>query len=69
MPLRFPQQLGGHEVGLMSLFRMGLQVVGEEEDLEDGKHDEQLEGNDEPQRLAQAHVAKAVVIEVENLFK
>ena len=43
-------QFCGHEVSFLTLGGVLLQEVGEEEHLEDGKDDEQLHGNNEPER-------------------
>ena len=40
--------------------------VGEKEHFQDGKYDDQLHDDNRPQRLSQRHVAKAVVVEVED---
>ena len=43
---------------------VGVQVIGEEKQFKNGKHDEQLYQDDDPQPFAyRAEVAKAVVIE------
>ena len=48
----------------MSFLGMSAEEVGEEEDLEDGKHDEEFDEDDGPERAAERHVAEAVVVEV-----
>ena len=62
-------QLSGYEIGLATLFGMLMEEVWEEKQLQDEEHDEQLDGNDKPERLAQLHVAKPIVIEIENPAK
>jgi len=44
---------------------MRFDVVGEEKQLEDKEDDDELDEDDEPERLAQRHVAETVIIEVE----
>ena len=61
------QKLACDKIGLMPLLGMGLQIIGKEEHFEDGKHDEQLDGYDEPKRSAQTHAKKPLIVEVENL--
>lgn len=53
-----------HVSGFIAL-GMLLEKIGEEEYLEDGKHDEEFDEYDCPQRLAEAHVPETVVIEIE----
>ena len=45
-----------------------FQEIGEEEHLQDGKDDKQLNQDDSPKRLAQAHGAKSIVVEIESLM-
>ena len=56
--------LAGH-VGRLVALGVLFQEVGEEEYLQDGENDKQFDYNDSPQRLAQTHVAKAVIVEME----
>ena len=44
---------------------LGVQEVGEKQQFEDEKHDEQLDADDEPQRLAHSHAAEAIIIQME----
>jgi len=53
-----------HVSGFIAL-GMLLEKIRKEEYLEDGKHDEKLDENNRPQRLAEAHVPETVVIEIE----
>jgi len=49
---------------------VGIQKIREEKQLEDGKHDEKLHQNDDPQALAdRAEVPEPVVIESEDTYK
>ena len=64
MLLRSIHEFRSHVAGLVALGVL-LQEVGEEEHLEDGKHDEKFDEDDGPQRLAEAHVAETVVVQVE----
>ena len=57
-------ELGG-DVGGFVAAGVFLQKIGEEEHLEDGEHDEQLDEDDGPQRTAQLHVPEAFVVEIE----
>jgi hypothetical protein len=45
---------------------LGVQEVGEKQQFEDEKHDEQLNADDEPQRLAHGHAAEAIIIQMED---
>ena len=58
-----------NELGLLPLGCMLFDEVGEEEHLENGEDDEQLDEDEGPQRLAQLHVSEAVVIEVKTLYR
>ena len=57
-------ELGG-DVGGFVAAGVFLQEIGEEEHLEDGEHDEQLDEDDGPQRTPQLHVLEAFVVEIE----
>ena len=57
-------ELGG-DVGGFVAGGVFLQEIGEEEHLEDGEHDEQLDEDDGPQRTPQLHVPEAFVVEIE----
>ena len=60
-------QLMTHIFGLLLLrFTLGVQEVGEEQQLDDDKEDEQLDTYDQPQRLAHGHAAEPIIIQVEN---
>ena len=57
-------ELGGDIGGFVAL-GVFLQEIGEEEHLEDGEHDEQLDEDDGPQRTPQLHVPEAFVVKIE----
>lgn len=46
-----------------------LQDIGEKEELQDGKHDEELDQDDPPEFPAPGHVPETVIIEVKDLFE
>ena len=49
---------------------VGIQKIGKEKQLEDGKHDEKFQQDDDPQALAdRAEVPEPVVIESEDTYK
>lgn len=62
-------KLRRHILCLLALGSMLLEEIGEKEHFQDGKHNEHLYGNDEPQGLAQRHVSESVIIEVERSIK
>ena len=64
MLLRTIHEFRGHIARLITIGVL-LQEVGEEEYLQDGEHNEQFNQYDGPQRLAEAHIPEAVVVEVE----
>jgi len=43
---------------------IGFQEIWEKEDSQNGKHDEKLDQDDQPEAFANGHVPEAVVIEV-----
>ena len=63
------QQLCSHEIGLSTLFGVGTEKIREEENLQNDKDDEKLDGYDQPQRLPQRHAAEAIIIKVEGTVK
>ena len=58
-----------HKVSLSALFGVGTEEVWEEENLQNDKDDEKLDGYDQPQRLPQRHAAEAIIIKVEGTVK
>jgi hypothetical protein len=50
----------------MAFIGMLLDEVRKEEELQDDENDKKLYQDDGPQRLAQPHVAEAIVVEVED---
>jgi hypothetical protein len=59
------EHLRRNKLGLVALIGMLPNETGEEKHLQDGKHDEKLDENNRPQRLAEAHVPETIVIEIE----
>ena len=57
-------KLGGHEACLVASSVL-LEEVREEKILKDSEHDEEFDEDDGPQRFAETHVTKSVVIKVE----
>ena len=55
---------------VLSLFlfgiTFGIQEIGKENHLDDDKEDEELDADDEPQRLAQSHAAEAIVLQMKH---
>jgi hypothetical protein len=45
---------------------LGVQEVGEEEQLDDDKEDKQLDADDQPQGFAHSHAAESIIIQVKN---
>ena len=45
---------------------LGIQEIGKENHLDDDKEDKQLDGDNEPQRLADGHTAESIVIQMED---
>jgi hypothetical protein len=45
---------------------LGTQEIGEKDHLDDDKEDEQLDADDEPQRLAHGHAAESIIIQMEH---
>ena len=67
MPDTLFHQLVAHIFGLFLLGRaLGTQEVGEKEQFNDDKEDKDLDGNDEPQRLANSHAAESIVVQMEH---
>lgn len=59
-------QLAPHILGLLLLgVTLGVEEVGEEQQLDDDKEDKQLDADDEPQRPAHSHAAETVIVEME----
>ena len=65
LSLRAFDEFGGNIARLVALCVL-LQKIREKKYFQDGEHDEQFDEDDGPQRLAQAHRAETIVIEVEN---
>ena len=62
------RELVAHIFGLLLLaVTLGVQEVREEKKLDDDEENEQLDADDEPQRLAHSHAAEAVIVQVEHL--
>ena len=60
-------QLMAYILGLLLLaVTLGVQEVREEKQFDDYKKDENLDADDDPQRLAQGHAAEAIIIEMEH---
>ena len=49
--------------------KIGVEIIGKEKKLENGKHDEQLDGDDLPQGFPHHHGAEAVSIQKIQLFR
>lgn len=47
-------------------FKIRFQIIRKEKDPEDGKHDEELHHNDQPQGSTDGHTPEAVVIKIKN---
>ena len=62
------RQLRCHKAGFIAI-GMLLEEVGEEENLENDKDNEQFNQDNRPQRLAEVHIPETVVIEVEDPVK
>ena len=62
------RQLRCHKAGFITA-SMLLEEVGEEENLENDKDNEQFNQDNRPQRLAEVHIPETVVIEVEDPVK
>ena len=56
------KHLGCHEVCLLAFLAVLRDEVGEEEQFEYYEDDEQFDADYKPQRLAQPHVAEAVIV-------
>ena len=52
----------------MAFLGMLSDEIGEKEDFEDDEDDEQLDGDDEPERAPQRHVAETIIVEMERLM-
>lgn len=59
-------ELSGHEVCFATFLGMLREEIGEEKDLQDSKHDEKLDADDQPQGLPQRHRPETIVIEVKS---
>lgn len=60
-------ELMSHILGLLLVVvALGVQEVGEENQFDDDKEDEQLDADDEPQALAHSHAAESIVIQMEH---
>jgi hypothetical protein len=59
-------ELVGDVVGLTAFVGVGLEEIGEEENLQDDKHDKQLDQDNGPQRLSQPHIAETIIVKVED---
>ena len=57
--------LPAHEVGFLSFFGMLLDEVGEEENAQDDKDDEQFDEDNRPQGAPERHALETLIIEVE----
>ena len=42
--------------------------IGEKEEFEDNEDDEQLDGNDEPERAPQRHASETIIVEMERFM-
>ena len=62
------RQFRCHKAGFIAI-GMLLEEVGEEENLENDKDNEQFNQDNRPQRLAEVHIPETVVIEVEDPVK
>lgn len=62
-------QLLPDKLRLLSLRRVLLDEIGEEEEFEDDKHDEELHKDDRPERAPQRHVPEPVVIQVKDFVQ
>lgn len=62
------RQFRCHKTGFIAI-GMLLEEVGEEENLENDKDNEQFNQDNRPQRLAEVHIPETVVIEVEDPVK
>ena len=55
-----------HVFGLLLIgVTLGVQEVREEQQFEDNKEDKDLDGNDEPQCLANGHAAETIIVKME----
>ena len=45
---------------------LGVQEVGKEKQFDDDKKDKDLDGDDEPQRLAHSHAAESIIVQMEH---
>ena len=61
-------ELRAHVVSLVSC-SLGVEKVGEEEELENAKDNEELQQDDQPQRTPPGHLAEAVGIEFDDRLK
>ena len=56
-----------HILGLFLFgITLGTQKIREKQQLDDDKEDEELDENDEPQRLPHSHAAESIVVQMEH---
>ena len=55
-------QLLYNKLGLVSGAAVLLEIIGKEENFQDGKHNEQFDDDDGPEGLAQCHLPESVVV-------
>ena len=54
-------------LGLLLLWvKLGVQEVRKEKQFNDDKEDKDLDGDDEPQRLAHSHAAESIIVQMEH---
>jgi hypothetical protein len=63
------QELRSHKIGLSAFLGMGIQEVGEEENLQYDEDDKELDGNDQPKCFPQRHAAETIIVKVEGTVK
>lgn len=61
-------ELGCHEFGLVAILGILLEEIGEKEHLQYGKHDKELDADDEPERLAQCHLPETIIVKMERII-
>lgn len=61
-------ELGCHEFGLVAIFGILPEEIWEEEHFENGKHDKELDADDEPERLAQCHLPETIIVKMERII-
>ena len=62
-------ELGCHEFGLVAFLGILLEEIGEKEHLQYGKHDKELDADDEPERLAQCHLPETIIVKMDALYQ